>query len=113
MGWITLYIQGRSGCTSEVLKHLEQSDISFMPGSVSGEKNIALYWVDEKTGLREFKKAIGSKTIFKYRLRFFTSLEEARDFQNPGHHDSDEDDEFMIPDVSGWDEMPPQHKRIA
>lgn len=54
-----------------------------MPGSASGEKNVALYWVDEKLSIRDFKKAIGSKTVFKYRLRFFINLEKAHEFSDP------------------------------
>jgi hypothetical protein len=80
MGWTTIYIHGRSGCGPEILRHMEQSDIIHMPGTVEGEENIGLYWVDEKTSLRDFKKAIGSKTVFKYRLRFFSSLEKLNEF---------------------------------
>jgi len=59
---------------------MEHSDIVHMPGTVEGEPNIGLYWVDEKTTMRAFKEAIGSKTIFRYRLRFFTSLEKLNEF---------------------------------
>lgn len=83
MGWITVFIQGKSGCTEDVLKNLEHSGVKFMPGSVSGEKNTALFWVDEKLSMRDFKRAVGSKTVFKYRLRFFTSLEKAHAFSDP------------------------------
>ena len=77
MGWKTIYIHGKTGCGPEIMRHMEHSD---MPGTVEGEPNIGLYWVDEKTTLRSFKEAIGSKTIFKYRLRFFSSLEKLNDF---------------------------------
>ncbi len=80
MGWTTIYIHGKSGCGPEILRHVEQSDIIHMPGTVEGEENIGLYWVDEKTSMRDFKKAIGSKTVFKYRLRFFSSLEKLNEF---------------------------------
>jgi len=49
-----------------------------MPGFVSsppGEAPCDLFWVDSKTDLRTFKETIGGKLIWKYRLRFFTSLE--------------------------------------
>jgi hypothetical protein len=75
MGWGTLYVYGKPGFEQEVLDQLEHSSIGFMPGSMSGEQNIALYWVDERTSMRDFKKAIGSEIVFKYRLRFFNSLE--------------------------------------
>ncbi len=82
MGWKTIYIHGKSGCGPEILRHMKQSDIIHMPGTVEGEENIGLYWVDEKTSMRDFKKAIGSKTIFKYRLRFFSSLEKLNEYYN-------------------------------
>lgn len=103
MGWTTIYIQGKSGCATEVLRHLEQSDVHFMPGSVSGEKNVALYWVDDKTGLRDFKKAIGSKTIFKYRLRFFTSLEKVNELKSVEGNTLTPQEESMIRDMSNWE----------
>jgi len=87
MGWVTIYIHGKSGCGPEILRHMEQSDIIFMPGTVEGEENIGLYWVDEKTSVRDFKKAIGSKTVFKYRLRFFPSLEKLNEFQDEKPND--------------------------
>lgn len=83
MGWTTIYIQGKSGCSEEVLHNLEHSGIKFMPGSAFGEKNTLLFWVDEKLSMRDFKKAIGSKTVFKYRLRFFTNLEKVHAFNEP------------------------------
>ena len=82
MGWSTLYIYGNPGFEQEVLDRLERSSIGFMPGSMSGEQNISLYWVDERSNVRAFKKAIGSETIFKYRLRLFTSLESLHEFQD-------------------------------
>lgn len=75
MGWVTVYIKGKSGCESEVLKNLEQSGFNFMPGS-SVERGLTLYWINESDSLRAFKKAIGSKTIFKYRIRFYTNVED-------------------------------------
>jgi hypothetical protein len=77
MNWNTIYITGKRGFEKEVLHNLEHSDIGFMPGSMSELDNCSLFWVDEKETLRDFKKGIGGKTIFKYRLRFYNSLEEA------------------------------------
>jgi len=82
MGWKTIYIHGNTGCGPFIMRHMEHSDIIHMPGTIVGEDNIGLYWVDEKTSLRDFKEAIGSKTIFKYRLRFFSSLEKLNEFYN-------------------------------
>lgn len=75
MGWTTVYIRGKSGFEREVLDNLESSGFTFMPG-YSNEKGLTLYWINEGEILRSFKKAIGSKTVFKYRLRFFTNVEE-------------------------------------
>lgn len=75
MGWVTVYIRGKSGFKSEVGNQLQSSGFAHMPGFAS-EKGLALYWIHDLNKLREFKKAIGSKTIFKYRLRFYTTVEE-------------------------------------
>lgn len=78
MGWITVYITGKSDFREEVLKKLEASEVNFMPGYTGSSSDMEphdLYWLDEKVDLRTFKEAIGSKLVFKYRLNFFTSLE--------------------------------------
>jgi hypothetical protein len=78
MGWITVYVTGKSDFREEVLKKLESSEVNFMPGYTgpSAEADAhELYWLDETVALRKFKEAIGSKLIWKYRLQFFTSLE--------------------------------------
>lgn len=86
MGWIQIYIHGNSGCGPDILRQMQHSDLTFMPGTIEGEENIGLYWVDENTTIRAFKEAIGSKTIFKHRLRFFSSLEKLNEFydEKPG-----------------------------
>lgn len=88
MGWKTIYIHGNTGCGPDIMRHMEHSDIIHMPGTIVGEDNIGLYWVDEKTDLRDFKKAIGSKTIFKHRLRFFSSLEKLNEYYEGRPDDS-------------------------
>ncbi len=45
-----------------------------LPGSPESD-SVCLVWVDERTSLRDLKKAIGSKTVFKYRLQFYPSIE--------------------------------------
>jgi|JI6StandDraft_1071083.scaffolds.fasta_scaffold01049_4 hypothetical protein len=113
MGWSTLYIYGKPGCEHEVLDQLERSSIGFMPGSMSGEKNIALYWVDERTTLRDFKKAIGSEIVFKYRLRFFNSLESLHEFQDQRINSNDSftpQEQALIRQMSHWDETHPDHQ---
>ena len=74
MGWVTLYISGKPDFEQEVLHKLGQSGFAFLPGS-SDESDLALYWVNDSAKLRDFKKAIGAKTVFKYRLGFYTSVE--------------------------------------
>ncbi|HEY5746969.1 MAG TPA: hypothetical protein VIU12_12880 [Chryseolinea sp.] len=75
MEWNTVYLRGKSNFENEVRHNLEHNGFRFMPG-FSHEKGLALYWIEDKQCLREFKKAIGSKTVFKYRLRFYNSIEE-------------------------------------
>lgn len=77
MSWKTIYIVGRVGFYEEVLKNLEKSGIDYMSGYHSGEASDTheLFWIPERMALRKFKEAIGARTIFKYRLRFFRELE--------------------------------------
>lgn len=82
-----------------------------MPGTIEGEDNIGLYWVDEKTSIRAFKEAIGSKTIFKHRLRFFSSLEQLNDFYDMRPNDSfTAQEEAMIRTMS---QEEPRYKHSA
>ena len=79
MGWITIYITGKSDFREDVLKRLEASDVDFMPGYTGASSDMDthdLYWLDEKVDLRKCKEAIGSKLIWKFRLNFFSSLED-------------------------------------
>ena len=85
MSWTTIYITGRADFRSEVRKKLEHADQRFMAGYIENSSNLDthdLYWLDGRTELRLFKLAIGGKLIWKYRLRFFTSLEEFLAFEN-------------------------------
>jgi hypothetical protein len=80
MSWTTLYIGGTADFREEVLRKLENSRVDFMPGYMEGNYGrqvCELYWIDENLSLRNFKEAIGGKLIWKYRLRFYTKLEEA------------------------------------
>lgn len=74
MGWVTIYIAGKPDFEQGVLHHLGRSGFAFLPGS-SDDSDLALYWVNETAKLHDFKKAIGAKSIFKYRLRFYASVE--------------------------------------
>lgn len=85
MNWITVYITGKVDFREEVRKKLESSDINFMPGYTGASADMDthdLYWLDDKVDLRQFKQAIGSKLVLKYRLNFYTSLEAFIEAQN-------------------------------
>jgi hypothetical protein len=75
MSWSTVYVKGRVGFEKEVQHQLEKSGFAFLPGTE--ENGYALFWIDNLAKLRDFKMAIGGKTIFRYRLQFFLNLEEA------------------------------------
>lgn len=93
MGWVTIYITGKADFREDVGKKLEDSSLKLMPGYNGGsgdaEQFSDLYWVDEKINLRDFKEAIGSKLVWKYRLNFFTSLEAFIESQNPKKNSSE------------------------
>jgi hypothetical protein len=74
MGWITVYIRGKVGAESEIIRNLDHTGFPYMRGAAT-EKRVGLYWIKGAENLRAFKKAIGSKTIWKYRLRFYTDIE--------------------------------------
>jgi hypothetical protein len=93
MAWHTIYITGKSDFRTEVRKRLEYADPRFMPGYIENSSDLDthdLYWLDGRNNLRAFKQAIGAKLIWKYRLRFFTSLEAFLAFENS----RDKSDEF-------------------
>lgn len=78
MNWTTIYITGRPEFQAEVRRKLEHADLDFMPGYVDNSTSSVthdLYWLNDQTPIRELKEAVGSKLIWKYRLRFFDSLE--------------------------------------
>lgn len=78
MNWTTIYITGRPAFQTEVRKKLEQSNLDVMPGYIDNSTtNIThdLYWLNDQTTLRDMKEAIGSKLVWKYRLKFYADLE--------------------------------------
>lgn len=87
MGWITIYITGKDDFRDDVREKLDGSDLRLMPGYIGGTPAggvfADMYWIDEKIQIRQVKDAIGSKLIWKYRLRFYASLEEFIESQNP------------------------------
>ena len=83
MSWKTIYITGRKGFCEDVVRQLERSSIEFMPGYNTGEEqeSYGMFWVPEVLPMSEVKRAIGAKTVLRYRLHFHTALEE---FMNDG-----------------------------
>lgn len=78
MNWSTVYIKGIGDFRDEVKRKLERSQ-NVMPGSLGASTESPytydLYWVADETDLRSFKKIIGARIVWKYRLRFYRSLE--------------------------------------
>ncbi len=101
MSWNTLYIAGRPGFKEEVLESLENSNLSILPGSTGNELDLILLWVDDHLLLREVKKAIGSKVVFKYRLNFFSTLEEHQQMLEKNSLLSPRE-EAMIREMNNW-----------
>jgi len=73
MGWNTVYVNGKKGFSEAILPELNSA---WLRGMVEPDLNLIMFWLNEDSGLRELKMAIGSRKIFKYRLQFFTNLEE-------------------------------------
>jgi hypothetical protein len=113
MNWNTLYVKGNRGFEEEVLYNLEHSRLVFMPGSVTGLSNVSLFWVDEKATLRDFKKAIGAKTVFKYRLLFFSTLEEVEQLDEKTTPALTSQEAAMIRKMEQWDEDHDVYKHSA
>lgn len=79
MSWITVYISGKTDFRQEVRRKLETSSIPHMPGYMEtspGQDPADLYWLDGTVTMKQLKARIGSKLIWKHRLRFYTSLED-------------------------------------
>lgn len=92
MNWKTVYIVGKDKFNDEVVKHLERSGIDFMSGYDTREpgQDHQLFWIPEDMSMRTFKEAIGAKTVFKHRLRFFESLEQFVERINSSEFTDDE-----------------------
>ncbi|MEQ8361692.1 MAG: hypothetical protein RH948_02425 [Cyclobacteriaceae bacterium] len=102
MDWVTVYITGKDGFKEEVAKRLHHSHIAYMPGYIgnsSGTTDHDMYWIDKDLDERAFKLAITAKTIWKYRIRVYQSLEEFVTSQNT------ETNSFTIHDMELIEEM--------
>jgi hypothetical protein len=102
MNWITIYITGKNGFQEEVLDILSNTKLKVMPGSTGGEKDVCLLWIDETVDLKSLKKAIGSKVIFSYRLRFYRELEEIQQ-ENQQTEEFTVDETSRIREMNLWD----------
>lgn len=61
-----------------------------MPGSLgTSDDSAEMYWVSDHIVLKDFKKAIGARIIWKYRLTFYTSLEHFIESQYIGEDTAD------------------------
>lgn len=103
MSWNTLYISGKKGFKEDINDRLLDSDLQIMPGNEGDNPELLLYWVDDSIPLRELKKTIGSRLVFKYRLQFFYALE---DFQKENKESSSSfttREKAMIREMNEWD----------
>jgi len=73
MSWSTIYIHGRTGFKQAVEDKIKSN---WLHGYPETDLELMMYWQREESTLRDFKLAIGSKLIFKYRLQFFSSVDE-------------------------------------
>jgi hypothetical protein len=78
MDWKTIYITGRPGFYEDTVRNLERSGIEFMSGYLTRQESDSheLFWVPDTMSLGEFKRAVGARTVLRYRLRFYQALEE-------------------------------------
>ncbi len=90
----TIYIQGRDKKKKAVRKALLKSELvegdHYIEGNHTGE--FLLYWITSRITLKEFKIAIGSKIVWKYRLEFYESVESTM----PKKKDELTDEDWLI-----------------
>jgi len=75
----TVYIKGRDKYKKAVRKALDKSKLEEGDHYIEGRNSLhetALYWITSRITLKEFKQAIGAKTVWEYRLRFIEDVEE-------------------------------------
>ena len=71
--WVGMYVTGRLGFDQKMERYLKRHDISFMTGSFSATSTY-LFWIPDDFDLDSLKRKIGSRRIFKHRLRFFLDV---------------------------------------
>ena len=102
MRWSTVYILGKNNFEQEVINQLAGSDVDFMEGS-KDDRGLFLIWFKEGISLRKIKNAIGAKTVFKYRLKFYESLEEF-DSQRPKVLTFSASEKALIKKMHDWED---------
>ena len=70
--WSTIYIHGKAGFKQALEDKL---DHTWLQGNSEAGHELVMYWLEKTESLRDFKLAIGSKTIFKYRLCFYPTVD--------------------------------------
>lgn len=74
----TIYIKGRDKFKKKIRKGLYKSDLREGQDYIIGEASadFALIWCRDDLTIRELKLAISPKYIWKYRMMFYSSIEE-------------------------------------
>jgi hypothetical protein len=72
-----VYIIGNPGFVELLNKELHDNSL-YIRGQASVEvpdKEVQLYWINNKKKLHEFKRAVGADLVWKFRLHFYFDLE--------------------------------------
>jgi hypothetical protein len=83
LNWLPVYVTGRKGFTRKLAEALQHSGLPHMPGyffDSNATVDHTMFWVDESIPLETYKRAVGARTIFKNRIRFFLTLSEFSQF---------------------------------
>ncbi len=74
----TIYIKGIKKYKVSLIKGLDKSNLKEGKDYIQGlaGDDYALYWLNDKITLKEFKLAVGTKFVWKHRMRFYNSLDE-------------------------------------
>lgn len=79
---------------------MEHSSLSYLPGSNEGNTDWLLFWIDESLDIRRLKEAIGSKIVFKYRLKFLATIDSP---QNEVGQELTAKEEALIRKMNAWE----------
>jgi hypothetical protein len=91
--WITIYITGIKKYQVSVEKGLLKSKLVEGRDYIHGANgsDYALLWIRDDLDLREVKLAIGSKYVWKHRMRFFKSYDEMKPKESNSLNDTDKE----------------------